>query len=164
MGDPLFSPGRIPTNHFDNELAEVQRNRTSARSRLPLPKQSERPAMPADQCCGLDNQKSGSPSKEARPEDQPKPSRVRQSPWLDLVFSVERQLLAKKQVLGNQSSSRTETQANETRSVARQISKNAKCRPDQPKEAHQANYQRSASAIDNRQAVRTETPVFSIRR
>ena len=75
--------------------------------------------MPADQCCGLDNQKSGSPSKEAHDQKTlPKPSRVRQSPWLDLVFLVERQLLAKKQILGNQSSSRTETQANETRNVA----------------------------------------------
>jgi hypothetical protein len=64
--------------------------------------------MPADQDRGLDNQKSGSPSKEVRPEDQPKPSRVRQSPWLDLVFSVECQLLAKKQILGNQSSSGAE--------------------------------------------------------
>jgi hypothetical protein len=54
---------------------------------------------------------------------------------LDFVFPVERQLLAKKKILGNQSSSRTETQVNETRSAARQISKNAKCRPNQPKEA-----------------------------
>lgn len=86
--------------------------------------------MPADQRCGLNNQKSGSPNKETRPEDQPKPSRIRQSPWLDLALLVEGQLLAKKQVLGNQSSPRTETQANEARGVARQISKNAKYRQD----------------------------------
>ena len=164
MSDPFFSPSRIPTNHFYNELAEAERNRTSARSRLPLPKQPERPAMPGDECCGLDNQKSGSPSKEARPENQPKPSRVRQSPRLDLAFLVERQLLAKKQILGNHSGPRTETQSNETQNVARQISKKAKCRPDQPKEAHRSNYHRSASAIDNQQAGRTGKPVFSIRR
>src|SRR5580658_2441252 len=81
MGNPLFSPGRISANHFDNELAEVQRNRTSTRSRLPFPKQPERSAMPTDQCCGFDNQKSGSPGKEARPENQPKPSPVRKSPF-----------------------------------------------------------------------------------
>jgi hypothetical protein len=64
--------------------------------------------MPADQGCGLDNQNSGSPIKEARPEDQPKPSRARKSPWLDLALLIERQLFAKKQILGNQSSARTE--------------------------------------------------------
>ena len=124
MGDPLLSPGRIFTNHFDNELLEVQRNRWSARSRLPLPKQPERIAMPADQGCGFDNQKSRSPSKEVRPENQPKPSRVRGSPWSNQAFLIERQLLTKKQILGNQSSSRTENETKQARSTARQDSKN----------------------------------------
>jgi hypothetical protein len=57
-----------------------------------------------------------------------------------LALLIEGQLLAKKEVLGNQSGSRTKTQANETWDVARQISKNAKRRPDQTEEAHQSNY------------------------
>jgi len=46
--------------------------------------------MPADQCGGHDHRKSGSPIKIARPEDQPKPSRVRQSPRLNFALIVER--------------------------------------------------------------------------
>ena len=91
--------------------------------------------MPADQGCGLDNQKSGSPIKEARPEDQPESSRVRQPPWPNFALLVERQLLAKEQILGNQSCSRTETQPNEARDIDCQTSKDVKCRPDQPEEA-----------------------------
>ena len=72
-GDPILFPGRIPTNYFYNESAEVQRDRTSARLRFPLPKQPERPAMPADQGCGFDQQKNASPNEESRPEDHPKP-------------------------------------------------------------------------------------------
>ena len=46
----------------------------------------------------------------------------------------------KEQILGNQGSSRTETQANEAQNVARQFSRNPKCRQDQREEAHQFDY------------------------
>ena len=154
-GNPLFSPGRIPTNHLHNQLPDVQRNGTSARSRLPLPKQSERLAMPADQGCGLDNRNSGSPVNEARPEDQPEPSRVRQPLRPNLALPIERQLFAKKQILGNQSSARTENQTNEIRSVALPISKNVKYRPNQPERPHRSDCQWNAPAFNNRRADRT---------
>ena len=64
--------------------------------------------MPTDQCCRLNNEKSGFPLKEARPEDQGKASRIRQPSWPDLVFLVEGQLLAKKQILGKQRGSSVE--------------------------------------------------------
>ena len=88
--------------------------------------------MPADQRCGLDDQKRGPGIKEARPENQPKPSRVDQPSRPNFVFLVECQLLAKKQVLGNQGSSRSEAQASETERFDRQLLKGAEYGPDQP--------------------------------
>ena len=64
-------------------------------------------AMPADQRSWLDDKERRFPLKEARPEDQREASRVGQPPWLDLVLLVERQLLTKEQILGNQRGSRT---------------------------------------------------------
>jgi len=96
-------------NHSRDHLLQLGRQpRTTDATRLPLPKQSERLAMPSDQGCRLNNEKSGFPLKEARLEDQGEASRVRQSSWPDLVFLVEGQLLAKKQILGNQRGSRLE--------------------------------------------------------
>jgi hypothetical protein len=57
--------------------------------------------MPADQGRRLDDQESGSPIKQARPEDQPKPSHVGEPPWPKLTLLVESQLLAKKQIFRN---------------------------------------------------------------
>jgi len=74
--------------------------RTTDATRLPLPQQSERLAMPTDQRCRLNNEQSGFPLKNAGPEDQREASRIRKSSWPDLVLPVEGQLLAKKQILG----------------------------------------------------------------
>ena len=109
IGDVLFTPGRIVMNHSRDHLLKLGRQPgTTDATRLPLPRQSEHLAMPTDQRGRLNNQKSGFPLKEARPEDQGKASRIRQSSWPDLVFLVEGQLLAKKQILGNQCGSRVE--------------------------------------------------------
>jgi len=64
--------------------------------------------MPTDQGGWFYDEKSGFPGKEAGPEEQGEASRIRQSSWPDLVFLVEGQLLAKKQILGNQRGSRVE--------------------------------------------------------
>ena len=110
IGDPLFAPSRIFMNHSRDHLLEFDRQlRTPDGTRLSLPKQSERIAMPADQRCRLNNEKSGFPVKEAgRPEDQRQASYIRQPSGLDPVFMVEGQLLAEKQILGNQRGSRVE--------------------------------------------------------
>ena len=109
IGDALFAPGRIVKHHSRDHLLKLGRQpRTTDATRLPLPKQSERVAMPTDQRCRLNNEKSGFPLKEARPEDQRQASRIRKSSWPDLVLLVEGQLLAKKQILGNQRRSRME--------------------------------------------------------
>src|SRR5262249_39589811 len=71
VGDALFAPGRIVMNHAGDHLLKLGRQpRTTDATRLPLPKQSERLAMPTDQRCRLNNEKSGFPLKEAGPADQ----------------------------------------------------------------------------------------------
>ena len=58
-------------NHAGDHLLKLGRQpRTTDATRLPLPKQSERLAMPTDQRWRLNNEKSGFPLKEAGPEDQ----------------------------------------------------------------------------------------------
>ena len=80
--------------------------------------------MPADQSRGLDDHQSGSPIEEARTENQPKPYQVRQPPRPKFTLLAECQLFTKKEILGNQGSSRTETHANETLNFPRQVPKN----------------------------------------
>src|SRR5215469_18657170 len=71
IGDALFAPARIVMNHAGDHLLKLGRQpRTTDATRLPLPKQSERLAMPTDQRWRLNNEKSGFPLKEAGPEDQ----------------------------------------------------------------------------------------------
>ena len=107
VGDALFAPSRVIVDHSCDEFAQGHGNSRPARSRLPFPEQAKCFAMPTNQRRRLDNEERGFPIKEARPEDQGEPSRVRQSSWPDLVFLVESQLLAKEQVLGHQRGSRT---------------------------------------------------------
>jgi hypothetical protein len=57
-------------------------------------------------------------------------------PWADLALLIERQLLAKKQILGNQRSSSTETRASETQSIDRQVARNAKHKEKQSGKFH----------------------------
>ena len=62
IGDALFAPGRIVKHHSRDHLLKLGRQpRTTDATRLPLPKQSERVAMPTDQRCRLNNEKSGFP-------------------------------------------------------------------------------------------------------
>ena len=109
IGDALFAPGRIVQRHSSDHVLKLGRQPwTTDATRFPLPKQSERLAMPTDQRCRLNKEKSGFPPKEAGPENQREASRIRESSWPDLVLLVEGQLLAKKQILGNQRRSRME--------------------------------------------------------
>jgi hypothetical protein len=50
---------------------------------------------------------------------------------------IERQLLAKKQILDKQRSSRTETRASQTQSIDRKVARDAEYKEKQSEEIHQ---------------------------
>ena len=116
--------------------------------------------MPTDQGCGLDNWKSRSAIKEARPENQPKPARVRQPPWPKFTLLAECQLFTKKEILGNQGSSRTETHANQTRSLARQPRKTPINDRNKLRKRIDPILTGSARALDKHRAVRLKSLCF----
>jgi hypothetical protein len=82
--------------------------------------------MPADQGCRFNDYQGRSPIKEPRPEHQPESSCVGQPSRANFAFLVERKLLAKKEILGNQSCSRAEAQPHEAGEIANEFSKNFK--------------------------------------
>jgi hypothetical protein len=65
-------------------------------------------------------------------------SRVRQPPWADLALLIERQLLAKKQILGTKRSSRTQTRASKIQRIDRQVGRNAEYKEKQSEEIYQS--------------------------
>jgi hypothetical protein len=75
---------------------------------------------------------------------------------------IERRLLAKKQILGNQRNSRTKTRASETQSIDRQVARNAEYKEKQSEEIHQSIIKTSTSAVDHPRAVWTETTCYFI--
>ena len=79
----------------------------------------------------------------------------------DLALLIERQLLAKKQILGNQRSSRTETRASETQSIDRQVARNAEYKVKQSEEIHQSIIRPANSTVDTRVRFEPKQPVIS---
>jgi hypothetical protein len=82
--------------------------------------------MPADQGCWFNDYQGGFPIKEPRPERQTESSYVGQPSRANFAFLVERKLLPKKEILGNQSCSRAEAQPHEAGEIANEFSKNFK--------------------------------------
>src|SRR5215469_6438330 len=110
----FLAPGGILACHFLDEFTQVHRKRRpTAPSRLPAPEPSEHRPMPFDECCRLDDDQGRAPSKELCERDHREAERGSGSARLGLAFSKEGELLSEKQILGDQSDSRTEQQTEE---------------------------------------------------
>ena len=86
-----------------SKLSHIDRNsRSSARTRLPLPKESESLSMPQHQCIRSDDGQDRAPVEESRQLSQRETNRIGGATGLLLSFNIEPELFAQKQILGSQ--------------------------------------------------------------
>lgn len=101
VGDACLSPGWILPNHLGNQKTKADGNAGPPWSRLPLPKELEPLAVPADQGFWFDDDQSIPPIAEPGPKQQAETSRGGQSAGPNPMFLIKGQLLAKKEVFGS---------------------------------------------------------------
>jgi diguanylate cyclase (GGDEF)-like protein/PAS domain S-box-containing protein len=94
----LFAPRRVVVSHAADEHLEIRRDRWSAGVRCPPPEQPKPLAMPPSKGGRLDNDQGWPPVEPPPQPDEGETGRVRRTPWLNVTFLVECELLTQEEV------------------------------------------------------------------
>jgi hypothetical protein len=107
VGDAPLAPGEVLTRHLADEPLQLHRDRGPARARCPVQEQVVPLAPPPCECFRLHHHESPVPVKPLRQPEQGDPGGIIRASGRDVVFLVERQLFAQKEVFGGKRCRRT---------------------------------------------------------